>query len=173
MQYCFVAWIRSHQASFEFFSKEANNLVHLVTSWYLSQELAWILGVRRYEVFSCSQVKGDLICDICHTAIGNLPAPPPRSENGEEGAEDASSGRFVGAADVFDCIRMTWVVTIVCILFFELDITRALFTGMVVAVLYTFSCQIMRCLYTRSEDTAPPRVIPHNPHLINAAPIII
>lgn len=118
-------------------------------------------------------MKGDLICDICHTPINNLPPPLPRSENGEDGAEEASSGRVVGATDVFDCIRMTWVVTIVCILFFEFNITRALLTGMVVAVLYTFSCQLMRCLYTRTYDGSNHTVVLQNPNLVNAGPIIV
>ncbi|GMH38115.1 hypothetical protein BSKO_05999 [Bryopsis sp. KO-2023] len=117
-------------------------------------------------------VKGDLICDICRSPINNLPAPPPRSDNGEEGLEEGASGRFPGATDVFDCIRMTWVITIVCILFFEFNITKALFTGMVVAVLYTFSCQIMRCLYTRPDDPVPPHVGP-GMNTINVAPVAV
>ena len=106
-------------------------------------------------------MKGDLICDICRSPIHNLPPPPPQSdvaENSEDNDDGQSSwlSHFPGATDVFDCIRMTWVVTIVCILFFEFTITMALFTGMIVAVLYTLSCQIMRCLYNRnSEHHAP------------------
>lgn len=102
------------------------------------------------------QVKGDLVCDICRSPIGNLPPPPPRSDTADNSEEmDDSQGnwltRFPGATDVFDCIRMTWVVTIVCILFFNLSITKSLFLGMVVAVLYTLSCQVMRCMYNRSS----------------------
>lgn len=114
-------------------------------------------------------VKGDLICDICHTPIGNLPAPPPRSDNADDALDDAANGRYVGATDVFDCIRMTWVVTIVCILFFEFNITRALLTGVVVALLYTFSCQFMRCMYTRTDDVAGQRGATQNGNPANPA----
>lgn len=121
-------------------------------------------GETTFRHRSCAtkwvQVKGDLICDICRSPIGNLPPPPPQSdvpENSEENEESQGHwlSRFPGTTDVFDCIRMTWVVTIVCILFFELNITVALFIGMVVAVLYTLSCQIMRCMYNQATENQP------------------
>ncbi|CAD7703497.1 unnamed protein product [Ostreobium quekettii] len=134
---------------------------------------------------SCAEkwvrVKGDLICDICRSPILNLPPPPPRSEGGDnsdDSEEPAGTwlSRFPGATDVFDCIRMTWVVTIVCILFFEFQIMQALFTGMVVAVLYALFCQMMKCMYSRrSEEDGSSRSAPTqgeqpaNPVLMGAA----
>lgn len=62
---------------------------------------------------------------------------------------------------------MTWVVTIVCVLFFNLDIASALVTGMVtllcvrshsfligllVAVMYTWLCQLIRCAHFRTTN---------------------
>jgi len=109
---------------------------------------------------SCAQrwvnTKGDLTCDICRAPIRNLDAPQPRSESGSqqnsEDPTDASRGRYPSATDVFDCIRMTWVVTIVCILFFDLDITSALVTGLLIAVMYTWSCQLLRCAHHQVEN---------------------
>ena len=78
-------------------------------------------------------IKGDLTCDVCRTPIANLSPPQPRSDAGSQQASDdptdASRGRYPSATDVFDCIRMTWVVTIVCILFFKVTIVTALVTG--------------------------------------------
>lgn len=134
---------------------------------------------------SCAEkwvrVKGDLICDICRSPILNLPPPPPRSEGGENSDDTEEPAgtwlsRFPGATDVFDCIRMTWVVTIVCILFFEFQIMQALFTGMVVAVLYALFCQMMKCVYSRrSDEEGSARSVPTqgeqpaNPVLMGAA----
>lgn len=41
---------------------------------------------------------------------------------------------------VFDCIRVMWVAMIVCILFFEMDLSRALWTGVVVGLAYSIIC---------------------------------
>ena len=86
---------------------------------------------------ACAQkwvdIKGDLTCDVCRTPIANLNPPQPRSDAGSQQPSDdptdASRGRYPSATDVFDCIRMTWVVTIVCILFFRVNILTALITG--------------------------------------------
>lgn len=86
---------------------------------------------------NCAQkwvdIKGDLICDVCRAPITNLEAPRPRSDAGShrlsDDFTDASRGRHPSASDVFDCIRMTWIVTIVCILFFGSNIAVALITG--------------------------------------------
>jgi len=121
---------------------------------------------------SCAQrwvnTKGDLTCDICRAPIRNLDAPQPRSEDGSqhnsEDPTDASRGRYPSATDVFDCIRMTWVVTIVCILFFDVSITGALVTGLLIAVMYTWSCQLLRCAHNQVENAM-------NAHQENNVPV--
>lgn len=45
---------------------------------------------------------------------------------------------------VFDCIRVTWVAMIMCILFFEMSLPSALWTGILVGLAYTL---LVRALY--------------------------
>lgn len=91
-----------------------------------------------------SRIKGNTICDVCKAPILNLPEvpplpappPPPTLEDrlfqgsglwGPLGDEPPAFADYV-----FDCIRVTWVVLIVCILFFELSVTRAFAIGALV-----------------------------------------
>eukprot|EP00210_Caulerpa_lentillifera_P004185 g3991.t1 len=142
-------------------------------------------GEAAYRHKDCAQkwvnIKGDRICDICRTTITNLDPPPPGSEAGSNRHSDAqtdeSRNRYPSPSDVFDCIRMTWVVTIVCVLFFNLDIASALVTGLLVAVMYTWLCQLIRCVHYQTtnlgvgSDQEPPIGIEQNRPI--AAPEIV
>lgn len=138
---------------------------------------------------SCAQkwvdTKGDLTCDVCRAPIHNLNAPPPRSEAGSnrhsDTQTDESRNRYPTPSDVFDCIRMTWVVTIVCVLFFDLNIASALVSGLLVAVIYTWVCQLVRCLQyqsttilvTSDQDLDPMEARPHIQRRVFVTPEVI
>lgn len=44
---------------------------------------------------------------------------------------------------VFDCIRVMWVAMIVCILFFEMNLSNALWTGVIIGLSYTVFIRLM------------------------------
>ncbi len=44
---------------------------------------------------------------------------------------------------VFDCIRVAWVSMIVCMLFFEMSLGAALWTGIVAGVMYALLVRVM------------------------------
>lgn len=104
-----------------------------------------------------SQVKGNRTCDICKTMVKNLPEVPPQlpdsattqngfDENGEMLRNNAlilSEQTPSGADVVFDCIRVTWVAMIVSILFFNMDIANALWTGVIFGLGYTIFVRAM------------------------------
>ncbi|BDA48648.1 hypothetical protein COCOBI_12-3290 [Coccomyxa sp. Obi] len=111
-----------------------------------------------------SRVKGDRVCDVCKSTINNLPEVTPPAPGTDGGSEAGNSlfddmddrnhahplhGAFVadqmpGSADiVFDCIRVTWVAMIICILFFEMNLATALWTGLVVGIAYTMFARAM------------------------------
>lgn len=110
-----------------------------------------------------SRVKGDNICDICRAPVKNLPAPSPRGSSSSEsdiemGDEYAGAhgglglDAMPGNADlVFDCIRVTWVAMIVCILFFSMDLSTALWTGIIVGMGYTM---FVRAMYSQQIAVA-------------------
>ena len=93
------------------------------------------------------------ICEVCRTPVTNLP-PLPEPPPDEEGDEEADYWQGFdeeppGFADyVFDCIRVTWVTMIICILFLELNVTRSFVVGAVVGVLYTV---VARGLYAHRQ----------------------
>mmetsp|Transcript_3980 Transcript_3980/g.11563 ORF Transcript_3980/g.11563 Transcript_3980/m.11563 type:complete len:399 (+) Transcript_3980:162-1358(+) len=105
-----------------------------------------------------SRVKGDGNCDICKAQVTNLPTPTPRaaSPSGSDGDlhmeefTDPHSGLPIGMEGVpghadmlFDCIRVTWVFMIICILFFEMNITTALWSGIFAGLGYTLFVRAM------------------------------
>lgn len=104
-----------------------------------------------------SRVKGDVTCDVCKTQVQNLPTPTPRSASPTASDADAASDEFTeshvhtlgiegipGHADLmFDCIRVTWVAMIVCILFFEMNLTTALWSGIAAGLGYTMFVRAM------------------------------
>jgi len=62
-----------------------------------------------------------------------------------------------GADVVFDCIRVTWVAMIVSILFFNMDIANALWTGVIFGLGYTI---FVRAMYRHQLRQACPRPPP-------------
>ncbi|KAK9815160.1 hypothetical protein WJX73_009205 [Symbiochloris irregularis] len=104
-----------------------------------------------------SRVKGDRVCDVCKAPIMNLPEITPRAPGSAGSDENAAmfdeadgrdhvpgmhgaymSDQIPGSADIiFDCIRVTWVAMIICILFFEMPLAMALWTGLIVGLAYT------------------------------------
>jgi hypothetical protein len=95
-----------------------------------------------------SRIKGSTTCDVCKAPILNLPdvppLPPPAGQLPGEGgllgpAGDASLWSIdepPAVADyIFDFIRVTWVVLVVCI-FFEVDVARSFVTGMLLGTVY-------------------------------------
>ncbi|DBA84026.1 hypothetical protein WJX77_003823 [Trebouxia sp. C0004] len=116
-----------------------------------------------------AHVKGDNVCDICKQPIKNLPAITPRapSEPGSDvdmtGFDDIDAqnhphglhGPFVAeqmpsnSDIIFDCIRVTWVAMIICILFFEMNLASALWTGIITGLAYTL---FVRAMYQSQLD---------------------
>jgi hypothetical protein len=103
-----------------------------------------------------SRVKGDAVCDICKSQVANLPTPSPRASSPsgsdvEITIEDYAHGGAAmgmdavpGNADMlFDCIRVTWVFMIICILFFEMQLSTALWSGIIAGIGYTLFVRAM------------------------------
>lgn len=107
-----------------------------------------------------AHVKGNRICDICKTVVKNLPEVTPRApdsastQNGNNSFDESDAARnnahlfaadqVPGGADVvFDCIRVTWVAMIICILFFEMSLANALWTGLIIGLAYTLFVRAM------------------------------
>ena len=76
-----------------------------------------------------------------------MPTPSPRGSSSSESDLEMGEGDYAAnhanlgldampqAADlVFDCIRVTWVSMIVCILFFSMDLSTSLWTGILVGM---------------------------------------
>ncbi|KAJ9506058.1 hypothetical protein QJQ45_016636, partial [Haematococcus lacustris] len=69
------------------------------------------------------EVKGNLQCDICKATIANLPDIDPAILAAKEATRRRRDPAFLVSSDltaldyVFDAVRVTWVVVIVCILF--------------------------------------------------------
>ncbi|KAL6757799.1 hypothetical protein V8C86DRAFT_2613644 [Haematococcus lacustris] len=74
-------------------------------------------------VIAWTNVKGNLQCDICKATIANLPDIDPAILAAKEAARRRRDPAFLVSSDltaldyVFDAVRVTWVVVIVCILF--------------------------------------------------------
>lgn len=88
---------------------------------------------------------------MCKAPILNLPDVPPLPVPPGQGLGNQLGGLLGPGADtglwgseeppavadyIFDCIRVTWVVLIVCILFFELSVSRAFLTGILIGSAY-------------------------------------
>ncbi|KAL0028755.1 hypothetical protein WJX79_005101 [Trebouxia sp. C0005] len=128
------------------------------------------LALRHHScAIKWAHVKGDNVCDICKQPIKNLPAITPRapSEPGSDadmtGFDDIDAqnhphglhGPFVAeqmpsnSDIIFDCIRVTWVAMIICILFFEMNLASALWTGIITGLAYTL---FVRAMYQSQLD---------------------
>eukprot|EP00887_Chlorella_sp_A99_P001200 scaffold14.g1200.t1 len=99
------------------------------------------------------QVKGDNICELCKQPVANLPAPPPRPRPEEALPDndayyyDPSLMEMPTSADLmFDCVRVCWVACIISILFFEMSLGAALWTGILAGLAYSI---LLRLAYRR------------------------
>eukprot|EP01025_Chloroclados_australasicus_P019325 TRINITY_DN2053_c0_g1_i1.p2 TRINITY_DN2053_c0_g1~~TRINITY_DN2053_c0_g1_i1.p2 ORF type:complete len:395 (-),score=57.06 TRINITY_DN2053_c0_g1_i1:639-1823(-) len=100
-----------------------------------------------------SKVKGDNICDICKKPILNIPTPSQSaasSEAGELGGDGADGARPGPADYIFDCIRVSWVAMIICILFLNFDLSKAFLSGVVVGLVYMLFCKAINSLHLRT-----------------------
>jgi hypothetical protein len=112
-----------------------------------------------------TQIKGNTICDVCKTPILNLPEVPPLpAPPAPPGLDDRLLFQGTGlwgplgdeppavADHVFDCIRVTWVVLIVCILFFEMNVAQAFMIAAVVGSAYVvLSAGLASCRRLRRQ----------------------
>lgn len=114
-----------------------------------------------------SRVKGDVTCDICKSQVANLPTPSPRASTPGTNDADITIEDYAvehhaamsmgldavpGNADMlFDCIRVTWIFMIICILFFEMNLSTALWSGIVAGIGYTL---FVRALYRQQLAAA-------------------
>lgn len=99
-----------------------------------------------------SQVKGNTICDVCKHPILNLPpvAPVERTYDADLDGDPLSMAEPPSATDyVFDCIRVTWVTMIICILFFEFSVAKSFLAGAIVGVVYTVFSKAMYSTHGR------------------------
>jgi hypothetical protein len=90
--------------------------------------------------------------------------PSGFDENGEMLRNNAlvlSEQTPTGADVVFDCIRVTWVAMIVSILFFNMDIANALWTGIIFGLGYTI---FVRAMYRHQLRQVPPPPSPAPTH---------
>mmetsp|Transcript_32798 Transcript_32798/g.70900 ORF Transcript_32798/g.70900 Transcript_32798/m.70900 type:complete len:288 (+) Transcript_32798:210-1073(+) len=117
-------------------------------------------GDIRWRHLKCAlkwaQVKGSNQCDICKKKIQNLPdiesLPPPDlvepitpqdpfylTEEAVPPALDLS----------FDFLRITWIATIVCVLFVQLDLQESLWIGSIVGLCYILMIKVIECCSNR------------------------
>jgi hypothetical protein len=98
------------------------------------------------------QVKGSNVCELCKAEIRNIPAPPPRPTEADLPqldeayfADPSHIHDFMPSSQdlVFDCIRVTWVAMIVSILFFEMSLGAALWTGLLAGFAYSIMVRLM------------------------------
>ncbi|KAL4452071.1 hypothetical protein ABPG75_007733 [Micractinium tetrahymenae] len=111
------------------------------------------LALRHRDcVMKWVQVKGSNVCELCKSEIRNIPAPPPRPAEADLPALDEAYFNdpshihdFMPSSQdlVFDCIRVCWVAMIVSILFFEMSLGAALWTGMLAGLAYSVMVRLM------------------------------
>lgn len=115
------------------------------------------LALRHKEcAVQWARVKGDLVCELCKQPVRNLPALPPPPPPGDA-LEVTSLEDLYGHEGhphmveltpnhtdlVFDMFRVTWVAMIVSVLFFEMDLGAALWTGLLAGLAYSFMVRLM------------------------------
>ncbi|PSC71193.1 zinc finger family [Micractinium conductrix] len=112
------------------------------------------LALRHRDcVMKWVQVKGSNVCELCKAEIRNIPAPPPRAADPGDlpvldeayFSDPAHIHDFMPSSQdlVFDCIRVTWVAMIVSILFFEMSLGAALWTGLLAGMAYSVMVRLM------------------------------
>jgi hypothetical protein len=95
-----------------------------------------------------SAVKRSTVCDVCRAPIANLPElPPDTSAGGAGGGPDGPGGEAwdnialgnpPGLSDyLIDAVRVMWMSLVLCILFFNMPVTKAFVIGGVVGVVLT------------------------------------
>ncbi|GIL58217.1 hypothetical protein Vafri_13331 [Volvox africanus] len=112
-----------------------------------------------------SHHKGDVICDICKQGIANLPPIPPEVLAAREAARRRRQPAFNTAAEpnfadfCFDCIRATWVTTIVCVLFFDVSVGQAFMFGSVVGLAFMLASMFIAACARRARALAAARAV--------------
>eukprot|EP01026_Neomeris_dumetosa_P008920 TRINITY_DN1291_c0_g1_i4.p2 TRINITY_DN1291_c0_g1~~TRINITY_DN1291_c0_g1_i4.p2 ORF type:complete len:354 (-),score=46.72 TRINITY_DN1291_c0_g1_i4:740-1801(-) len=96
-----------------------------------------------------SKVKGDNVCDICKKPILNIPTPSHSAASSDAGdLGDGSDNARPGPADyIFDCIRVSWVAMIICILFLNFTLSKAFLSGVIVGLVYMLFCKVISALH--------------------------
>ncbi len=128
-------------------------------------------GDIRWRHLKCqmkwAQIKGSSQCDICKTRIKNLPdiegLPPPDLVEpvSPQEAFYFSEEAVPPALDLsFDFLRITWIATIVCVLFVQLDLQESLWIGSIVGLAYILVVKAVECCSNRmrrfqAEDNSP------------------
>lgn len=113
---------------------------------------------HRHCAVQWSQVKRSTVCDVCRVQIANLPDLPP-PEPSVTGPAGGAGGPAAGggaawdalalaeppsAADyLIDCVRVTWMTLVVCILFFDLPVSRALLIGALAGITFTAAARAL------------------------------
>jgi hypothetical protein len=107
-----------------------------------------------------AQVKGSTVCDICKAPIRNLPdieqLPPPDLLE-PLSPQDATTIYLTDenvppALDLsFDFLRITWIATIVCVLFVQLDLQESLWIGSIVGLSYILMVKLFECCSNRIQ----------------------
>jgi len=91
-------------------------------------------------------------CTLCLVGRPNKSALDPVSRRFSKAC---AAGPFIAeqmpsnSDIIFDCIRVTWVAMIICILFFEMNLASALWTGIITGLAYTL---FVRAMYQSQLD---------------------
>lgn len=104
-----------------------------------------------------AQVKGSTECDICKAPIRNLPdieeLPPPdllEPLSPQDTTTYLTEEAVPPALDLsFDFLRITWIATIVCVLFVQLDLQESLWIGSIVGLSYILMIKLIECCSNR------------------------
>lgn len=129
----------------------------LLTLNFLVLAVAFFAVKSKACAVKWAQVKGSTECDICKAPIRNLPdieeLPPPdllEPLSPQDTTTYLTEEAVPPALDLsFDFLRITWIATIVCVLFVQLDLQESLWIGSIVGLSYILMIKLIECCSNR------------------------
>ncbi|QDZ19603.1 RING-CH-type domain-containing protein [Chloropicon primus] len=106
-----------------------------------------------------ASVKGSLECDICKATIRNLPdleeMPVPDLHEPLTPQVYLSDEQVPPALDLsFDFLRITWMATILCVVFVDLDLQSSLTIGSLCGLCYVLVVKLVQACSRRYDEGA-------------------